>query len=93
MVKVTFTLDDATVEQLRQTAARLHKPQSMVVREAVAEYAARADRLTPDEKRRMLAVVEELRRAPITRSQAEVDAEIAEIRVSRRQSSLRRSPR
>ena len=37
MVKVTFTLDAATVTRLRTTAERLHVPQSQVVREAIAE--------------------------------------------------------
>jgi predicted transcriptional regulator len=39
MVKVTFTVDDETVRTLRTIAERLGKPQSMVVREAVAEMA------------------------------------------------------
>ena len=45
MVKVTFTLDDQTVERLRRTASRLAKPQSYVVREAVREYETRATKL------------------------------------------------
>ena len=45
MVKVTFTLDDDTVARLRRIAARARKPQSLVVREAIAEYAARGERL------------------------------------------------
>lgn len=84
MVKVTFTLDDATVEELRRTAARLHKPQSQVVREAVAEYSARTDKLSERERLRMLAVLERAKRAKPTRTQAEVDAEIASIRTARR---------
>lgn len=93
MVKVTFTLDEATVATLKRTAARHRKPQSWVVREAVAEYGAKEDRLTPDEKARMLAALERLSQAPITRTQAEVDHEIAEIRRSRRLASLRRPVR
>ena len=54
MVKVTFTLDDETIAKLRRTAERHKKPQSWVVREAVADYAAKSDMLTPDEKARML---------------------------------------
>ncbi len=84
MVKVTFTLDDATIDELRRTAARLKKPQSQVVREAVAEYAARTDRLSERERQRMLAVLEKLKHTRPTRSQAENDAEIAEIRAARR---------
>ena len=84
MVKVTFTLDDATVEELRRTAARLRKPQSQVVREAVAEYSARTDKLTERERQRMLAILERLKRTKPTRPQAEADAEIAEVRAVRR---------
>ena len=56
MVTVTFSLDDATVERLRRTASRLGRAQSQIVREAVAEYAARADRLSESERRQLLAV-------------------------------------
>jgi predicted transcriptional regulator len=84
MVKVTFTLDDATVAELRRTAARLKKPQSQVVREAVADYSARTDKLSEKERLHKLAILERLKHMKPTRSQAEVDAEIAEIRTARR---------
>jgi len=84
MVKVTFTLDEATVAELRRTAARLKKPQSQVVREAVAEYGARSDKLTERERLHKLAILERLKHAKPTRPQAEADAEIAEIRAVRR---------
>jgi predicted transcriptional regulator len=42
MVKVTFTLDDETVGQLRRLAARLRRPLSQIVRESVKEYEARS---------------------------------------------------
>ena len=38
---MTFTLDDDTIRTLRTIAERRKKPQSLVVREAVAPYAAR----------------------------------------------------
>jgi predicted transcriptional regulator len=94
MAKVTFTLDEETVQKLRKIAQRTKKPQSMVVREAVAEYAAREDKLTPEEQARMLATIAEMRRMPPTRPQAEVEKELRELRLSRRASSwhrLRRS--
>ena len=40
MVKMTFTLDDETVAVLRKTTARLAKPQSAVVREAIRDAVA-----------------------------------------------------
>jgi predicted transcriptional regulator len=46
MPKVTFSLDDETVQLLRRVAERSRKAQSLVVREAVAQYAAREEKLT-----------------------------------------------
>ena len=91
MVKVTYSLDDATVRRIRRAAERLGRPQSQVVREAVAEYDARTDRLSEAERLRMLEVLERLRSEPVTRSRAAVAAELREVRLSRRESSLRRS--
>lgn len=90
---MTFTLDDDTVAKLKRAAARHKKPQSWIVREAVADYAAKSDMLSPEEKARMLEVLERFRQMPITGTQADVDREIAEIRRSRRASSLKRNPR
>ena len=84
MVMVTYSLDDATVRRIRRTAERLGKPQSQVVREAVADFAARADRLSEVEHLRMLKVITRLREAPPTRSREETNAELREIRASRR---------
>jgi DNA helicase HerA-like ATPase len=84
MAKVTFSLDDATVETLRKTANRLRKPQSLVVREAIAHYAAQEDRLSDEERDRMLKVIDRAMKLPPSRSQAEVDRELREIRHSRR---------
>ena len=91
MVKVTYSLDDATVRRIRRAAERLGRPQSHVVREAVAEYDARTDRLSEAERLRMLEVLDRLRSEPVTRSRAAVAAELREVRLSRRASSLRRS--
>jgi hypothetical protein len=90
MIKVTFTLDEATVDQLRRTAAKVRKPQSRVVREAIGEYAARADRLSEGERQRMLAVLDRAMRRRPSRTAAEVDAELREIRAARRQWGGRR---
>ena len=43
---MTFTLDDVTVARLRRAAARLAKPRSQVVREAIREYADRIGKLS-----------------------------------------------
>ena len=84
MVKVTFTLDDETVERLRRLAARLGRPQSQVVRESIKEYEARSDKLSEEERRRMLNVLDRIMKSAPTRPQAEVDAELEEIRAARR---------
>jgi predicted transcriptional regulator len=84
MVKVTFSLDEDTVDQLRRAATRLGLPQSHVVREAVAEYAARVDRLSERERLHLLGVLEGLGAAPPTRSARAVDDEIKAIRTARR---------
>jgi predicted transcriptional regulator len=84
MVKVTFTLDDQTIERLRRTAARLGKPQSHVVREAIREYETRSAKLSDEERTRMLAIVDRMVLEGPTRTAAEVDAELGEIRASRR---------
>lgn len=84
MVKVTFSLDEATVAEIRRTAERLHTAQSHVVREAVAEYAARADRVSERERLRTLAILEGLRKAPVSRRAGAVDAELHAVRAARR---------
>ena len=84
MVKMTFTFDEKTAETLRRAASRLKKPQSVVVREAVQDYASRADRLSDEERKLMLNVLDRMMARPSKRTQAEVDAEIAEIRAARR---------
>ena len=84
MVRVTFSLDEHTVAELRRTAARLRRPQSQVVREAVADYAARADQLSDRERRETLAVLDRLRRTKPSRPARAVDAELRAVRAARR---------
>jgi hypothetical protein len=92
MVKMTFTFDEETVDALRRTASRLKKPQSVVVREAIQDYSARAGRLRVEERRHMLKVFDcMLARIP-ARNQKASDAEIALIRRARRQGGRRTRP-
>ena len=79
MPKVTFSLDDETVEALRTAAARLGKPQSLIVREAVAEYTSREERLSDVERGRLLETLRRIRSRPVMRSQADVDRELRAI--------------
>jgi metal-responsive CopG/Arc/MetJ family transcriptional regulator len=84
MVKVTFTLDETTVAELSAAAARKSIPKSQAVREAIHEYHAKSDRLSESERQRMLKVMKRIMASPPTRTQEEVDREIAEIRRARR---------
>jgi len=82
--KVTMTLDEATIAKLNEAAARLAKPKSAVVREAIADYHARIGRLSEAERRRMLETFDQVvPRIPV-RPLAEVEAEIKAIRAARR---------
>lgn len=92
MARVTFSLDEATIDRIRQTAARLGKAQSHVVREAVAEYAERAGRLSDAERLHALGVLERLRASKPTRPAADVDLELRALRAARRAGGRRRTP-
>jgi hypothetical protein len=83
-VKMTFSLDEATVARLRDAAASLRKPQSEIVREAILDYAERVGRLTEAERRRLLGLFDELVPAIPARSAKEVERELAELRRARR---------
>ena len=93
MAKLTFSLDDATVEKLRKTATRLRKPQSMVVREAIARYAAGEDLTSPEERERILKIIDYIKKQPTYGSPEDAKREIEEIRRSRRASGLHREKR
>jgi predicted transcriptional regulator len=84
MVKVTFTLDDETVARLRKIAERARKAQSLIVREAIAEYAARGERLSEDERDRALKAYDALAPAVRRRPPAEIARELRELRTARR---------
>jgi len=91
MAKATFVLDDETMREIRSLSLRKRKPQSHVVREAIALYARQEDRLTDEERSRRVQLLDELMARPRTRPQAEVDAELREIRRARRAAQIRPS--
>lgn len=84
MVKMTFVFDDQTAERLRQTASRLAKPQSYVVRQAVREYAERIGTLSEEERRHLLSVFDRLVPAIPPRPLSKVRTELDELRAARR---------
>lgn len=91
MTKVTMTLSDDAIEALNRSAKNLGKPKSQIVREALLSYADRPGELTPEERARRMAILEEIRKSFPTRPQREADAEIREIRRARRRGG-RRTP-
>jgi predicted transcriptional regulator len=93
MVKLTFSLDDETVATLRTTALRLRKPQSMVVREAIAHYASQEDLTSPAERERILKTIAEIKRLPPTGSREDAVREIEQITRARHASGLHRNKR
>ena len=84
MVKVTFTLDDQTVATLRQAGARLGRPNSQIVRDAIRDYAERVGRLSEHERLRLLAALDDISKRKPTRPASEVDRELRDVRSARR---------
>ena len=87
MVKVTFTLDDTAVAELAEAAERKRIPKSQALREAIHDYSVKSkptDRLSDADRTRMLRALDEMMKQPPTRTEKEVDREIAEIRRARR---------
>ena len=84
MPKLTFSLDDETVRLLRRVSEQKRKAQSLVVREAIAEYGAREERLPDDERDRRLAVIRELATKAPTRPKTAVDRELQDLKRTRR---------
>lgn len=90
-VKATFTLDPETASRLARMADQLQRSKSEIVREAVADYGARIDRLGERERARMLAAFDDLIPRIPQRAASEVDVELADLRAAR-ESGGRRSP-
>lgn len=82
--KATFTFDAVTTRHLADAAVRLGKPKSEIVRDAINEYHSRLDRLTDEERDRMLAAFDRLHPAIAPRPRAEIDRELREIRSARK---------
>lgn len=87
--KATFTFDENTIRRLAEASARLARPKSQIVREAIQEYHSRLDRLSDTERDAMLRAFDELMPAITPRPRAEVNRELAGIRRARRAAGLR----
>lgn len=84
MPKLTFSLDERSVQTLRRVAERSRKPQSLIVREAIAQYAEREEVLSREERERLLAALDRIKQRPATRPASAVRQELQAIRRSRR---------
>jgi len=84
MPKLTFSLDDHAVALLRRAAARSRKPLSLVVREAITQYAAHEEKLSEEDRQRLLGTLRRIARRPATRPQEDVERELKAIRRARR---------
>ena len=89
--KVTLSLDHRTVSLLDQSAAQLAIPKSQVVSRAIQDFHRRggdlrepAERLSAPERLRLLKVIDEMMRRTPSRSPADVNRELKEIRAARR---------
>ena len=83
-VKITITLDETTVARLQDTAERLGKPESEVIRNAIQDFHERIGQLSERERRRMLRAFDDLVPKIPMRSSKEVEREIEELRLARR---------
>jgi len=89
MVKMTFTLDDITVETLKRIAKRLQKTQSFILREAICHYEPHAGQLSKAERKQRVALFDRLIATIPSRSATETDRELREQRLSRRKGWVR----
>jgi hypothetical protein len=86
MVRMTFRLDEATVAKLAEAAKRKGISKSQAMREVIHAYHTKveAERRSEAERQRKLAALKRIAARTATRSQREVDREIAAIRRARR---------
>lgn len=83
-IKATFILDEDSIKRLDRAASLMSKSKSEIVREAIRAYQPRPDRLSESERRRMLRAIKKMMATPSTKTQADVDRELRELRRSRR---------
>src|SRR5687767_11466593 len=84
MVKMTFTLDQPTVDALKRIATRLQKPRSYVLREAICHYEPHAGQLSKEERKQRLELFDRVIAAIPKRKATEVDSELRRLQESRR---------
>ena len=82
--KMTFSLDERSVRKLESAAERLGKSASEIVREAIRDYGERIGRLGEGERLEMLRRFDEVVGRVPWRPPEQIDAELRELRTSRR---------
>jgi hypothetical protein len=87
--KVTFTLDESTVNRLQDASIRLAKPKSEIVREAIQDFYDRMGCLSERERIGMLRAFDEFVPKIPARSALDVDRELSAIRKARKQGGRR----
>src|SRR4051794_25879833 len=90
MTKVTFTLDELAVSRLQDASARLARPKSEVVREAILEFHDRMGKLSERERVSMLRAFDELVPKISGGAATKVEKELSEIREGRRTGGRRK---
>jgi len=83
-LKMTFTLDEATVKRIEAASQRLALPKSQVVREAVHDYYERLGKMSEQERKRMLRIFDEVISTIPARPLNELRRELKNIRLARR---------
>ncbi|SRR5579875_1427096 len=89
--KVTFTLDQISLQRLQDAADQLSVAKSEIVREAIMEFHDRLGRLSERERAAMLRTFDEMLPRIAPRSTAAVDRELAQVRRARKAGG-RRTP-
>ncbi len=90
--KVTYSLDEATVDAVNRLSRQADRPKSAVVREAVRFYGEEIRRREAADRSQRLRRFDELMARIPQRSAREVDAELKEIRRERRHWDRRTAP-
>jgi predicted DNA-binding protein len=93
MVKMTFTLDETTVQALKRIANRLQKPQSYVLREAISHYEPHAGQLSKAERKRRVELFDQVVGTIPKKPSSSVDRELKDLRLSRKKGWQNRSDR
>ena len=81
---MTFTIDEDTADTLRRIAERVRRPQSQVLREAIRHYEPHAGQLSPEERKQRTKLFDRVIARIPEQPAGGVDAELREIRKSRR---------